>query len=96
MLIKPQVFANIYQPCLRIWYYFRLGMQVGDKVMDNGQDKADLSDPFRPTRIGQDFSDLFDNEWSDAFEEMAFKDDDCKVRFLLLIMEVSLMCFLKV
>lgn len=74
-------------------YFCRLSKIVGDKVRDANPNIADLSDPNRPTEIGQKFSELYDNEWSDAFEEMNFKDDDRKVRSLLLIMEVIVLAF---
>lgn len=69
-------------------YNYRLSKMVGDKIRDGNPDITDLSDPNRPTEIGKNFSELYDNEWSDAFEEMNLKDDDRRVRTLLLIMEV--------
>lgn len=36
--------------------------------MHNNPNIADLSDKNRPTKIGERFEQLFDNEWSDAHE----------------------------
>jgi hypothetical protein len=33
-------------------------------------DIAYLSDPNRPTKIAERFSELYDNEWTEAFEEL--------------------------
>lgn len=37
-------------------------------LMHNNPNIADLSDKNRPTKIGERFEQLFDNEWSDAHE----------------------------
>ncbi|XP_052239689.1 uncharacterized protein LOC127850596 isoform X2 [Dreissena polymorpha] len=40
------------------------------KLRDNNPNIADLSDPFRPTKLGEQFSELYDNEWTDAFDAL--------------------------
>lgn len=61
---------------------------AGDRLRDGNPDIADLSDPNRPTEIGKHFSELYDNEWSDAYEEMTKIKEDHRIRALYLIMEV--------
>jgi len=71
-----------------LFYVFRLSKMAGDKLRDGNPDIADLSDPNRPTNVGTYYSELYDNEWSDAFEELTKFDDDRKVKSLHIIMEV--------
>lgn len=40
------------------------------KLRDNNPNIADLSDQFRPTKLGEQFSELYDNEWTDAFDAL--------------------------
>ncbi|XP_060585554.1 uncharacterized protein LOC132741416 [Ruditapes philippinarum] len=41
------------------------------RMRQNNPDIADLSDPNRPTKIAERFSELYDNEWTEAFEELS-------------------------
>jgi hypothetical protein len=41
---------------------------MGNKLGDNNPDIADLSDKNRPTKIAEKNTELYDNEWTDAFE----------------------------
>ncbi|XP_052772959.1 uncharacterized protein LOC128211888 [Mya arenaria] len=66
----------------------RLSKLAGDKLRDGNPDIADLSDPNRPTQLGKEFSELYDNEWSDAFEELTRKDEE-KINALHVIMKDS-------
>ena len=43
---------------------------TGDKLRTDNPNVADLSDPNRPTKLGEMISELYDNEWTDAFEEL--------------------------
>ncbi|XP_056012440.1 uncharacterized protein LOC125679542 isoform X2 [Ostrea edulis] len=49
----------------------RLSTFGGQQLTDGNPNIADLSDTHRPTRLGEMYSQLFDDEWSEAFE--AFK-----------------------
>lgn len=60
----------------------RLSKLAGDKLMDANPDIADLSDPRRPTELGKRFSEIYDNEWSDAFEVLPVKSEEEKIRIL--------------
>ena len=37
--------------------------------MNDNPNITDLSDENRPTKLSEKFSELYDNEWTDAFEE---------------------------
>ncbi|WAQ98140.1 hypothetical protein MAR_022513 [Mya arenaria] len=55
----------------------RLSELVSLKLRDNNPDIVDLSDAYRPTKLAEMFSELYDNEWTAAFivmEENGFKD----------------------
>jgi hypothetical protein len=41
---------------------------MGDKLTDNNPNIADLSDKNRPTKLSERYQELYDNQWTDAFE----------------------------
>ena len=41
--------------------------------MDNNPDIADLSDPNRAMKLGEKFSSLYDDEWTDHFQILTEK-----------------------
>ncbi|KAH3833561.1 uncharacterized protein LOC127879079 isoform X2 [Dreissena polymorpha] len=45
------------------------GRKAGIALVHDNPDITDLSDPNRPTKIAERWSELYDNEWTDAFEE---------------------------
>lgn len=49
---------------------FRLSRIAGDKLREDNPAITDLSDPNRPTKLGEVYSEIYDNEWTDAFEEL--------------------------
>lgn len=53
--------------CLKAASY-RLSRAMGDKLTDNNPNIADLSDKNRPTKISERYQELYDNQWTDAFE----------------------------
>ncbi|KAL4230741.1 hypothetical protein ACF0H5_011116 [Mactra antiquata] len=48
----------------------RLSKMMGDQITENNPDIADLSDLNRPTKLAEKYSELYDNEWTDCYEEM--------------------------
>lgn len=56
----------------------RLSELAGRKLLDNNPNIADLSTEIRPTKIGENFMQIYDNEWTDAFEELAQNGQDDK------------------
>ncbi|XP_078323575.1 uncharacterized protein LOC111126873 isoform X1 [Crassostrea virginica] len=48
----------------------RLSELAGAKLTEGNPNIADLSDKNRPTNLAENFSELYDNEWTDALEEL--------------------------
>ncbi|KAH3881000.1 uncharacterized protein LOC127878909 [Dreissena polymorpha] len=46
----------------------RLSKVVGDKLVQDNPNISDLSDKNRPTKLGEMYAELYDNEWTDAIE----------------------------
>lgn len=58
--------------------------------MHNNPNIADLSDKNRPTKIGERFEQLFDNEWSDAHEILKSTISEREIYIILIeIVKVS-------
>lgn len=56
----------------------RLSKVTGDKLNTDNPNIADLSDPNRPTKIAEMISELYDNEWTNAFEALQTRKVDDK------------------
>ncbi|XP_033742796.1 uncharacterized protein LOC117329155 [Pecten maximus] len=48
----------------------RLSAVAGNKLRDNNPDITDLSDPNRPMKLAEKVSELYDNEWTNAMENL--------------------------
>lgn len=48
----------------------RLSEMMGTQLSENNPNIADLSDEKRPTKIAEMYNELYDNEWTDAFDEL--------------------------
>lgn len=48
----------------------RLSKVAGEKLMDGNPNITDLSDVNRPTKLAEQFRELYDNEWTCAYEEL--------------------------
>ncbi|XP_052794075.1 uncharacterized protein LOC128227501 [Mya arenaria] len=48
----------------------RLSSLASSKLRDNNPNIADLSDQNRPTKIAEKMSELYDNEWTDAYDDL--------------------------
>ena len=56
---------------------YRLSAMMGAKLRDNNPAITDLNDPNRPMKIGEQFSGVYENEWTDAFLNLNdIKSDD--------------------
>ncbi|XP_022323445.2 uncharacterized protein LOC111124658 isoform X3 [Crassostrea virginica] len=53
----------------------RLSRFASQQLTEGNPNIADLSDTHRPTRLGEMYSQLFDDEWSEAFEAFKNKAD---------------------
>jgi len=58
--------------CCYLWtdVIFRLSKLASSKLRDNNPNITDLSDPNRPTKLAEQMAELYDNEWTDTFEEI--------------------------
>ncbi|XP_061184739.1 uncharacterized protein LOC133192742 [Saccostrea echinata] len=48
----------------------RLSSFASKQLLEGNPNIADLSDANRPTKLSEKFNNVYDNEWSDAFEEL--------------------------
>ena len=48
---------------------FRVSQLSGAKLQESNSGITNLSDDNRPTKLAERFSELYDNEWTEAFEE---------------------------
>lgn len=64
----------------------RLSKIASDKLTDGNPNFANLSDKNRPTKIGEKFGQMYDDEWSEAFDEIkrTSKKEDAEVYEILL------------
>ncbi|KAL4236650.1 hypothetical protein ACF0H5_005035 [Mactra antiquata] len=73
----------------------RLSKLTSSRLRDNNPNIADLSDEYRPTKLAEIYSEMYDNEWTDAYEGLdgiELSEEDI-IRFLLeLIMIVYKKC----
>ncbi|XP_053399057.1 trichohyalin-like [Mercenaria mercenaria] len=73
----------------------RLSESMGAKLTDNNPNIADLSDKNRPTKLAERFQEIYDNEWTDAFEVIAEDkyDEEKTVSVLFsILMETKRFC----
>jgi len=69
----------------------RLSKLVGDRLVADNPNITDLSDKNRPTKLGEMFNELYDNEWTNAFEGLvtAGYDDGEAIDTLFLTLTVN-------
>nr|XP_022327472.1 uncharacterized protein LOC111126856 isoform X2 [Crassostrea virginica] len=75
----------------------RLSHAVGSKLTSNNPAIADLSDENRPNKLAERFGQIYDNEWTDAFEELTQQSlqvkEEVAIDFLLrTVMTAYLFC----
>ena len=61
---------------------------AGTKLTYNNPNIADLSDEKRPTKLAEEFSELYDNEWTDAFEYVDIENEQDKTSYMLYLLKV--------
>ncbi|VDI41417.1 Hypothetical predicted protein [Mytilus galloprovincialis] len=67
----------------------RLSQVAGAKLMAGNTSIADLGDKYRPTRIAELYSELYDNEWTEAVDDLVSTkwSEDQIVRHLFIILQ---------
>jgi len=87
MLWLQHVELTLYEPSR-----YRLSSATAAKVLDNNPNIADLSDPNRPQKLGEQMTQLYDDEWTDASEnlEKLELEEENMLKILLDLLVVSL------
>ncbi|XP_053400807.1 uncharacterized protein LOC128557453 [Mercenaria mercenaria] len=65
----------------------RLSKLAGAKLTLDNPNIADLSDQKRPTKLAEEFAELYDNEWTDAFEDVKTTNEQEKTAFMLKLLQ---------
>lgn len=67
----------------------RLHKETEGVLNHNHSDTASVGDPFRPSKVAEKYSDLYENDWTEALKELqtAGLDEKTGVRILLEIMQ---------
>ncbi|XP_053400606.1 golgin subfamily A member 4-like [Mercenaria mercenaria] len=70
----------------------RLSKAMGDRLTDNNPNITDLSDRNRPTKLAERCAELYDNQWTDAFDILGkyFDTEEHVIRALLQILQDSM------
>ena len=69
MFLTPDTWIHVYlHPS--IFHYCRLSRFASQQLTEENPNNSDLSDSHRPTRLGEMYSQLFDDEWSEALEAL--------------------------
>ena len=78
------------------WRYrllsFRLSKLSSQDLASGNENVVDLSNENRPVKLGERYSELYDNEWTDAFEVLTSDlsyDDKAAIQKLIEILNVS-------
>ena len=68
MFLTPDTWIHVYlHPRI---FHCRSSRLASQQLTEGNPNIADLSDIHRPTRLGEMYSQLFDDEWSEAFEAL--------------------------
>lgn len=72
----------------------RLSQLAGAKIIEENPNIADIRDKNRPTNLAEHFSELYDNEWTDALEELTdteSKSEEEGIKILFDIVKVMIL-----
>ncbi|XP_045206667.1 uncharacterized protein LOC123558887 [Mercenaria mercenaria] len=73
----------------------RLSRSMGEKLTDNNPNIADLSDKNRPTKLGERYKELYDNQWTEAFETVyeTYRNEEKTIGVLInILMDTITFC----
>ena len=69
----------------------RLSAAIASCLRDNNPNIVDLNDQYRPTKLSELFTELYDNQWTSAFYSLQQQLSDIdSIEFLLYIVMVSI------
>ncbi|XP_053399411.1 golgin subfamily A member 6-like protein 22 isoform X2 [Mercenaria mercenaria] len=60
----------------------RLSALAGHKMTADNPNIADLSDAYRPTNIAEQFREVYDNEWTHAYEELDIQNPEEETKII--------------
>uniref|UniRef100_K1QC94 Mitochondria-eating protein C-terminal domain-containing protein n=1 Tax=Magallana gigas TaxID=29159 RepID=K1QC94_MAGGI len=69
----------------------RLSQVAGARLRDNNPGISDLSDPNRPLKLNEKISELYDNEWTDAIENL--ETDQSEQTAIAILLNIVMRCF---
>ena len=79
--------------CVSYSYYIRrLNALVGTQNFDVDDNRSDLTDPYKPTKLAEDYRAIFDKEWEIAYEELEVVLDEPSI--LIYLGKVTWVCIL--
>ncbi|KAJ8297671.1 hypothetical protein KUTeg_024202 [Tegillarca granosa] len=74
----------------------RISKLAGARLTEDNPGISDLSDTYRPLKIAEMFSELYDNEWTDALSiqisEMQKSEEDAIQNLLEILQQISILC----
>lgn len=76
----------------------RLSKIAGQKLTEDNPSVSDLSDINRPTKLSEVYSEIYDNEWTDAFEELkngGYSEEEAIQTLRLTLVNVVQFCQVK-
>ena len=63
--------------------HFRLNALVGTQSFDVDDNRSDLTDPYKPIKIAEDYRAIVNKEWETAYEELEVVLDEPKILIYL-------------
>ena len=70
---------------------------MGSKLSEKNPNITDLSDSNRPTKIAEKYSELYDNEWTDALETLSdngIYTEESAIQVLVTCIQVNIVHFI--
>ncbi|XP_060565712.1 uncharacterized protein LOC132724767 [Ruditapes philippinarum] len=73
----------------------RLSAIMSSRLRDGNPNIADLNDLNRPTKVGEHFSELYDNQWTDAYDAIKnfFENTLTELEIIQILLELVKECF---
>ena len=68
-------------------------MEASVRLRKDNPNLADLSDALRPTKLAEKYTELYDNNWTDAFEELHDKCSLSEGRVIKCLLKILMVCF---
>ncbi|VDI13333.1 Hypothetical predicted protein [Mytilus galloprovincialis] len=66
----------------------RLSEVMGSKLRDNNPAITDLNDPNRPMKLGDQFSELYENEWTDGYSELKDSKKSTEIEIIEILIKI--------